>query len=410
VKASAGPRRRVVAEGVAPYALIAGAVLLGWQVLIQPIIQRAPVETAVRLAPTSPLVLRRAAEAELLAGRNDNAGFLARDALARAPFDVRALRVIGLSEARAGREERADDILTLAGNWSLRDDPTHAWLVERRLKRGDYTSAFAHADTLVRRRDDIRPEVFRLFTVAGVEDPQRSLPVLADLLAANPPWRLAYLRSLRENPQGLQLAANLAILLEQTRSPLSNSELQNLYRSLLNRGYVDALRTVRNRVGRPPADFLLTNGDFSEPDAPEPFQWRLVQKAGVAAEIVADDANPKNRALRVDYDGRASGRIVEQLALLPEGSYRFTASARTEAGDPADRLVWTLTCLTGGRTLASIPGGKENSPGAHWSTVTQTFTVPVPCPAVWVRLETRGGDRRASTIAWFDRVAISRNR
>ena len=59
------------------------------------------------------------------------------------------------------------------------------WLIERRLRQGNYVSAFAHADTLVRRRQDIQPEVFSLFTLAGVQDPQRSLPVTADLLAAN---------------------------------------------------------------------------------------------------------------------------------------------------------------------------------------------------------------------------------
>ncbi|MGV8930453.1 MAG: tetratricopeptide repeat protein, partial [Brevundimonas sp.] len=146
------PRRSAGAGDIVSFGLIVGAVVLGWQIALQPLMQRAPVEAAIRIAPTSPLVLRRAAEAELGADRNDNAAVLGREAFARSPFDVRALRVVGLTEARAGREDQADDILTLAGNWSLRDDPTHAWLVERRLRQGDYSSAFAHADTLVRRR------------------------------------------------------------------------------------------------------------------------------------------------------------------------------------------------------------------------------------------------------------------
>lgn len=407
--ASARPLRRGVGKGVASYALIAGAVLLGWQIAIQPIIQRAPVEAAVRLAPGSPLVLRRAAESELLAGRNDNARSLARDALLRSPFDVRALRVLGLSEAREGRDDLADEILTLAGNWSLRDDPAHAWLVDRRLKRGDYASAFAHADTLVRRREDIRPEVFRLFTLAGVED-RRSLPVLAALLAANPPWRVAYLGSLREEPKALQLAGNLAILLEQSRSPLSNTELQRLYRNLLDKGYIAALQEVRGQVNRPAAALHLANGDFSDPAAPQPFQWRLVRKAGVAAEIVGDDGDAENRALRVEYNGYATGLVAEQLALLPSGSYRFTVSARTEAGDPASRLGWTIACVPGGRILASAPGGAGSDREDDWSSVSTTFDMPASCPAAWVRLSARGNDHRSSTVAWYDQVQISRIR
>lgn len=404
---AAAPRRRSRSGDAASYVLIAGAVVLAWQIAIQPFLQRAPVEAAIRLAPSSPLVLRRAAEAELAAGRTDNAAALGREALARAPFDVRALRTVGLTEAQAGRVDRADDLLTLAGNWSLRDDPTHAWLIERRLRRGDYPSAFAHADTLVRRRQDIQPQVFRMFTVAGTEDPQRALPVIAALLAANPPWRQSYLFSLEKTPEEFQVAASLAILLQASAAPLSNPELQRLYRTLLKNGQIDAIRTIRSRLDRPVADIAVTNGDFSDPLAPEPFQWRLTQKAGIVAEIVADDVRTDNTALRVEYDGYGTGRIVEQLTVLAPGSYVFSAQTKVEMGDPSARLAWTLTCVTGGRVVTSIPGG-STVPGPHaWAPFSGRFEVPADCPAQWLRLEARAADRRSQTVAWFDRITIS---
>ena len=80
---TAAPRRIPGFGDIASYGLVVGAVVLGWQIAIQPLIQRAPVEIAVRLAPGSPLALRRAAEAELAAGRIDNAAALSRDALVR---------------------------------------------------------------------------------------------------------------------------------------------------------------------------------------------------------------------------------------------------------------------------------------------------------------------------------------
>lgn len=404
---SAARRRRFGAGDIASYGLIVGAVLLGWQMAIQPLLQRAPVEVAIRLAPGSPLVLRRSAESELVSGRTANAAALSRDALARSPFDVRALRVFGLTEARAGREDEADDILTLAGNWSLRDDPAHAWLVERRLRRGDYASAFAHADTLVRRRQDIQPRVFELFTVAGTQDSQRSLPVIAGLLAAEPPWRPAYLNSLNQPPEQFQLAASLAIMLEAGRAPLTNDELQRLYRTLVSSRQFQALATVRERINRPPPGIAVTNGGFADDAAPEPFQWRLFQKAGIVAEIVADDLRPSNPALRVDYDGYATGRVAEQLTSLPPGAYRFSAEVRTETGNPTDRLAWTLSCATGGGEIASMPAGARSPARNAWTTLSGRFEVPGACPAQWLRLETRADDRRSPTIVWFDRIDIS---
>ncbi len=404
---AAATRPRFGAGDVGSYGLIVGAVVLGWQIAIQPLLQRAPVVAAIRLAPGSPSVLRRAAESELAAGRVDNAAALSRDALARSPFDARALRVLGLTEAQAGREDAADDILTLAGNWSLRDDPTHAWLIERRLRQGNYVSAFAHADTLVRRRQDIQAGVFRLFTAAGAEDPQRSLPVTADLLAANPPWRAAYLASLNQTPEDLQVHMNLAIRLQASPAPLSNVELQHLYQALLNKGQIDAVRTVRARLNRPAVRAAVTNGGFEDAEAPEPFQWRLVQKAGVIAEIVADDLRTDDPALRVDYDGYANARIAEQLTFLSAGSYRFLAEVRIESGDPAARLAWTLTCATGGPAIASTPAGGPNAEPNTWTAFSARIDVPAGCPAQWLRLETRADDQRSPTVVWFDRINIS---
>jgi len=404
----ATPRRRGGVGDLATYGLIAAAVVLGWQMAIQPLMQRAPVEAAVGLAPWSPLVLRRAAESELAAGRIDNAAALSRDALVRSPFDVRALRVLGLTEARAGRVDRADDILTLAGNWSLRDDPAHAWLVERRLRRGDYTSAFAHADTLVRRREDIQPQVFRLFTVAGSEDPQRALPVIIKLLANRPPWRTAYLNSLSQTPEELQLAANLAILLQAGRAPLVRDELQHLYWTLLTKHQFAALTVVRERINRPHPGVAVTNGHFSDPAAPEPFQWRLIQAAGIVAEIVGEDLQAANLALRVEYDSYATGTVAEQLTSLAPGSYQLTAKVRAEAGNPTDRFVWTLSCVTGGgAAIATMPGGTAGGTPDAWRTRSVRFDVPQGCPVQWLRLETRADDSRSSTIAWFDQVEIS---
>ena len=391
---------------IASYGLVVGAVVLGWQIAIQPLIERAPVEIAVRLAPGSPLALRRAAEAELAAGRNDNAAALSRDALVRSPFDVRALRVLGLTEARANREDAADEILTLAGNWSLRDDPAHAWLVERRLRRGDYASSFAHADTLARRREDIQPRIFQLFTAAGAADPQRSLPVVTRLLAARPPWRTAYLASLNQTPQGLQVAASLAVLLQTGRAPFTNEELQQFYSALLYAGGVESIQTIRGRLNRPPLETAVTNGGFEEADHPGPFQWRLYDEAGIAAEITADDLSPSNAALRVDYNGYASGTVAEQLTYLPQGAYRFTAAVRSETGDPAARLVWTLTCATGGGGKISIPTGAAVADNA-WTNISGRFEIPSACLAQWLRLETRADDRRAPTAVWFDRIEIS---
>lgn len=389
---------------LAPHILTVGAVVLAWQIVLQPLIERAPVAAAARLAPGSSLVLSRAAESELAAGRNENAAALGRDALARAPFDVRALRIVGLTEARAGRLDRADELLTLAGNWSLRDDPSHAWLIERRLRRGDYGSAFAHADTLARRRQDVWPQMFQLFTIAATEDPQRALPVVGNLLAGDAAWRLYYLNSLYGDLKGLRVAVNLALLLQSTDAPLKNNELHQLYGALLSHGQIDAIKAVRTRLNRPPGNVPVSNGDFDDPTVPAPFQWELVQKAGAVAAILTDDADRGDPALLVDYDGYTSADIARQLMLLEPGRYRFRADYKTADGDPVDRMMWIITCAGQAPLLSTSSVPAANNQG--WATVTAEFSVPAVCSSQWLTLQGRPADRRTSMLVWYDRVSI----
>lgn len=398
--------------------MAAGAVWLSWQIVLQPVIQRAPPELAVRVAPGSPTVLRRAAEARQIAAdvagqtpaemarANEDAAVLGREALSRAPFDSRALRIIGLSEARAGREARADELLTLAGNWSLRDDPAHAWLVDYRLRRGDYVSSFAHADTLARRREAMRPAIFRLFTSAATVDTQRALPVIAQLVSEKPPWRQDYLDSLYATTDGLRVAINLAVVMEAGKAPLTNPELRQLYLYLVDRGLLDGARTVRERLNRPAMQTGVANGGFDDPSSPEPFQWRIAQGAGIVAEILNDDVRSADPALRVSFDGYTEETIAEQLMFLSPGRHRLSFEARTESGDPARHLSWTVICVPGDRRILDTPSAPPEA--LVWTAASIEFTVPVDCRGQWLQLRSVPDQKRANTVAWFDRLKVTR--
>lgn len=395
--------------GWTPHVVTAVAVVLGWQILLQPVTERAPPEMAIKVAPTSPLVLSRAAETELQQGQIGNAAALARESLARAPFDVRALRVLGLAEAKAGRADNADALLTLAGNWSLRDDPSHAWLVERRLRQGSYASSFAHADTLLRRREDVWPMMFRLFTMAAVSDPDRATPVIANLLEAGPPWRRHYLNSLYKSPDGLEVAMILSVALERSNRPLDATELYHLYFALLRARQFGAVDSLRHQLDRPSSSTLVTNGYFDDRSAPRPFQWGLAQKAGALAEIMASDSAPPNQALWVQYDGYTAADLAKQLTFLRPGRYRLRAAYRIAEGRPAERLFWRIRCANRpAPPLHSTPAvPQEPAASNSWGFITSDFSVPPGCAGPWLALEGSPLDYRSRMVVWFDQISLS---
>lgn len=391
------------------YLLIPAAIWLGWQIVVAPIAQRAPPELALRAAPSSPAVLARSAEIELAAGRPDNARDLAADALTRAPFTIKALRTLGLVTAAEGDVVAADDILTLAGNWSLRDTPSHGWLVDRRLRVGDYASSFAHADALARRGVS-QAEVFNLLMTAASQDP-RALAPLRNLLATAPPWDREFFNALQRRPGTESLTATLVAGLEQTPGRLSDSELAEIYDLWVRQNRFEPIAVLRTAIARPPVTRFVVGGDFSPGTEIKPFAMTLLSAAGLSAEVIEDEIRTGNQALRVTYDGFGSGAAVEQLLLLSPGAYRLTSQYRLESGGPDSRLSWQIRCVERPQPLADQRIVVAGTQASGWTALESEFTVPnAGCTAQWLRLVTRPGDRRTAVAVWLDDVMVARSR
>ena len=380
------------------------AIWLGWQIILTPVTQRAPPALAVRLAPSSPLVLSRVAEREYAEGRFENAGVLARETLAKTPFDVRALRVAGMVLDRAGEPVRGNEAVTIAGNWSLRDDPAHAWLIEKRLRQGDLGGAMGHADTLARRREDIQPQTFQFFVT--VAETPRGFGALVRLMAVRPPWQANFLNSLFKTPEGRALAANLAVSLRQTGKPLPPELVTELYYSLLYGRQHAALALVRSHMGDPNLRKVVAS-DF-RPAETLPFGWRLSDQVGLVSSIEPD--NDGNLALWVSYDGVGATGLVEQLLTLEAGDYILSSDTRGDGGNgPSSDMGWAIVCGDGA-PAPIIMSASLNVPGAKqgWQRQIRRFQVPAGCPIQWLRLTAPIHDRSVSRTAWFDNVSVRR--
>lgn len=404
--------------GYGAVGLAIGLIWLGWQVVLVPLADRAPAEHAVRLSPGSAVVLAEASEAEWRAGRMDNADALARMALERAPFNLQALRVVGLVEGETGDRALADDLLTLAGNWSLRDDSSHSWLIDNRLRRGDYGSAFAHADTLVRRRAEVRPQVFDLFGTAMETDP-RSVPFLAGELADGPPWRAAFINSLYQREGGVALAAQLAMVMADSEGRFSDAELQQLYQSLHSAGQIGALGQVRSALDRPAAGQTLIDGRFEAESAILPFGWDLAVGAGYSVAALADsgpsdEAKDKARpsgALRIGHNGQSRDVLARQITLLPPGRYRLLGRSRWEFGQSEMTFAWQLVCQgaarPAGEATFSAPTASNSAGSPTWTPFSAEFQVPAEgCDSQSLQLVGENPGRRTDLVIWFSHLEI----
>lgn len=391
--------------GRAPDALVSlvivAGVWLAWQIVCNALVLTAPPDLALRLGPRAPTLLTRAAENELLAGNTDLARRYAQRALTLQPFNVPALRVAGLAADRDGDKAAADRMLTLAGNWSLRDDPAHSWLVKQRLEQGQSASALAHADTLMRRRTDIRPRYYDLMIALALRNDRQAQGALVTLLQRNPPWRLDFFIYALERREGLPVAAALVAALKEGDNAATAEEKARVYQTLIAQGRTDVLRALMAEAGGTDTAGV-SDGGFGQGGGTPPFDWKLPASAGVLTEIAPDpDGQP---ALHAIISQTARRTVAEQLVLLKPGRWRVTGRIRLEQG-PAEGLAWVLACATGGRELGALPL-RAGSPGT-WTRFSAVIETPEPCPAQLLRLTALSRDRGETMEVWVDDIAVT---
>lgn len=367
--------------------LVVCAIWLAWQIVLAALAPRLPAMTAVQLSPGSAGVLARAAEASMAAGDADNAAWFARRSLAVAPLNVVAMRTLAQAEAEAD-PALALEMMTIAADWSLRDDIAHGWLFTERLRRGQVSTALAHADVLARRRPDAQPRLIEFLLTASSADP-RLAELVQERLETRPPWRTAFFGAPVANDAQAAAKIRLAIALK-NEGALESSERAALYTALLMQERFASLRQVRSSL-EPRTPYLL-NGGFEGGEERSPFGWNLTPAPGWNMEL---RPGQDGSALHLDYDGFSGGVALQQLLLLPEGRYRLIWTA---AGSAADALEWRLTCASGGALLAGASVG--GSPKAL------DFEVEQACSAQRLVLLGRRGERRKSLAAVVDNVRL----
>lgn len=144
--------------------------------------------------------------------------------------------------------------------------------------------------------------------------------------------------------------------------------------------YRQALASWRRSSGAtPPPAGRLYNADFSDRDAPPPFNWDTMRDRNGVAEFHSGGG------VHVDYFGRGAGTFLRQLTLLPPGRYRLSVDQRI--GEPAGQgLAWTVSCAGSERVLLDRPVRPEGSGAARRA----DFVVSADCPAQWIALGGRG--------------------
>lgn len=375
----------------------------------------ATAELALRIDPTNTNALSMDANERLKTVElGAPAAKLAADSkriLEHSPYEVVALRDIGIITASNDDETGAAKLLNIAARLSLRDYLTHAWLLDYRFRTNAVAPAVTEADILLRQDEQNWPVILPAL-IALTRDP-RIIDPLAHVLATRPYWRGTFITRLGSDNPHPDTTLALLTRLKAIGSPASKEELDPYFIRMADQlsptelfaQWVALLPPSAQSAGKG----LLREGDFTGLDASPPFGWRLYPADGVYAERNAGPAG-MGSALYISYSGERETVFANQELVLPPGHYRFTGRAFAEDAIDAGVFRWSIICMTKGAAGVLGTAPINPTPGQLGRYAVE-FDVPAKCDQQQLALTGIARDATFDTLALYvDGLDIKRLR
>lgn len=361
-------------------------------------------DEALRWRPGHAAALARAAELALPEGVFDRdteaVEALARRALANGPLEVAAIRVLGEAAEARGDEDGARKLISTAAARSLRDGPSHAWMMRDHLRAGRYAPAFEHGKVLLWVPGAGRM-VSRQMAAAAASDP-KAREALAEVFA-DAEDRSELLS--RELAAIMDPGAYFYFLidLKDAGGTLRRDETARAIASMLRtRDVAQAYLAWVQLLPQEGQQGLgnVYDGDFEGLPGAPPFNWNLRADAGTE---ISPTPGGTGQSLYIQYEGERPRPLTEQTLLLPPGPYRLRVRARMAGEGYGEQLVWTASCAGVAEPLFQFDAPDE---AEVWRELSAGFTVPEGCAWQHLRLNGRPGDRLGFVRGWFDGMII----
>lgn len=359
---------------------------------------------------------RAALAGKLLEGRPSarelaKARALAQAALRREPVNVAAVRALGVIAAYQGNQRDAERLFRYSESLSRRDAPTQLWLIEANVTRNDIRNALLHYDRALRTSTESRALLIPILVQAAA-DPAIAGP-LGDLLVRRPAWWRDF--ALPFAQQGRSPGTLAAIMRRLRLDPAEPGERLILIHAISrlvalgdHRRAYGVYRQAKRLGGGPEA--LVQNGGFEGNDDLPPFDWALIDQAGLAAVRQSNEQDPANQALFLIAENGRSGEVARQLLILRPGRYRLRAAIGNVPRDTLSRPVISLLCARPPpqqqQSVARLRLPQAAAAGAIFTS--GAISVPAGCPAQWLTIEIGSGFDETQASPWMDAVSLSR--
>jgi hypothetical protein len=362
----------------------------------------APFAAASSVAPDHPVLTLAAAE---LSGEQAPSNVLLRHipATARqAPLASEPFLASAAASVSRGDNARAVELLEEARHRDPRDPAVRLLLMQQYVAQRRIVEATDELVSLTR----LMPDGYELIVAHLAQlaaDPSTSEATKQAL--ADKPSLDSVLQYLATNHADPELILSFAEKRRATDGPAPQWQA-TLVRNLVEGGEIRkayGLWQSFYQVNASARSNMVYDPEFRTLPGQPPFNWWLA-----SGEIGAAEGS-RDGALEVDYFGRSSGTLAEQLLMLTPGTYTLTMQAEGAEREDTSRLGWTVTCASKEHEmLAELSLESISYTPRRFS---KTFTVPdAGCSGQWLRLAGIADEFPVARDAKISGLAVTRSR
>ena len=296
----------------------------------------------------------------------------AREALAQSPFNVIAMRQLGMLADLRHPNEAGWSYFDNAEDITARDLPNQVALINQTVMQGDVTAILTHYDRALRvfpnSSDALFPPLIRASSEQGVRDELTRF--------AKSPWFTPFLGQLLNQSMAPEKLTDFILRVRPQMAVLEADKLGAVHLGqLLGKGlYGDARNWIHD--SQPLLASVVDDLGFS----PRTTDPRLASLAWSFASREGIDVTPTEAGtLEISIGAGRHETVAERTTILPAGNYDLIQTMTFDAAEPMARLSWKLHCLTGGSQTPVW----QFEPAAHGGrqTFRSHFTIPQGCQA-----------------------------
>lgn len=337
---------------------------------------------------------------DITATERKQAEVLSRAALSRDPTAISAAATLGVVALARNDTASARRLLVYSQMLSRRNAITQLSSIEEAVGRGDIGSALRWYDIALRTKPQMSDLLFPVLKQASRDPSIRE--ALVRRLESKPPWLNSYLRYTAAQKDDLQSTVELFMGLQERGVAIPGSAQTSIINLLFEVGNIDqawryyaAVRPGATRTrARDPRFTAL-------PDTPSQFDWMTLNDNSIAASI---ERARDGGTFEFSAPASIGGPVLQQVQLLPPGTYRLSGHSNGIAQDARALPYWTLTCRSDGRELGRVVVPNSAQAGGVFVGL---LTVSSNCPVQTLTLFARASDVIGGTTGQIDRVVLS---